>query len=378
MKKLFFVFLSGIFLYSCSTGNSEDDLRNQISGYKSEVIALNKKISNLENELSTLNPESEYRGVKIAVKTQEVKPQPFNHYFVATGTLESIEDAFISPETNGQVMEINVSEGQKVKKGDLLARLNTNLIEKSIEEVKTQLELAETIYNKQKKLWDQKIGSERQYLEAKNNYESLQNRLNTLDVQYNLSIIHSPINGFVENIFLKKGELAVPGMQIMQIVNIDKLYVTVDLSEAYLPVVKTGDTLDISFPSFPGLKMSKPVSRIGHVVNKANRTFVVQVKIDNAANKLKPNLLATIMINDYHSNESIVVPSILIKEDMKGAYLYVAIRNSDSWSAKKRYVTVGVSYKDEGEVLAGLNTGDIIITDGYNNVTDDVVIRIEN
>ena len=378
MKKLFFVFISGIFLYSCSTGNSEDDLRNKITRYKSEVIELNKKIHDLENELSVLNPGDEYRGLKIGVKAQEVRLQPFNHYFVAAGALESIEDAFISPEVNGQIMEINVIEGQKVKKGHLLARLNTNLIEKNIEEVKTQLGLAEIIYNKQKKLWDQKIGSERQYLEAKHNYESLQNRLNTLDVQYNLSIIHSPINGFVENIFLKKGELAVPGMQLMQIVNLDKLYVTVDLSEAYLPVVKIGDTLDIYFPSFPDLKMSKPVSRIGHVVNKANRTFIVQVKIDNPANKLKPNLLANIMINDYHSNESIVVPSILIKEDMEGSYLYVVVGNSDFWTAKKKYVTVGVSYKDMSEVLSGLNMGDTIITDGYNNVTDGVVVRIEN
>lgn len=378
MKNSFFVLITGLFLYSCSPGNSEDDFRNKITRYKSEVIELNKKIHDLENELSVLNPGDEYRGLKIGVKTQTVRLQPFNHYFIAAGALESIEDAFISPEVNGQIMEINVIEGQKVKNGHLLARLNTNLIEKNIEEVKTQLGLAETIYNKQKKLWDQKIGSERQYLEARHNFENLQNRLNTLDVKYNLSIIRSPINGFVEKIFLKKGELAVPGMQLIQIVNLDKLYVTVDLSEAYLPVVKIGDSVDIYFPSFPDLKMSKPVSRIGHVVNKANRTFIVQVKIDNPSNELKPNLLANILINDYHSNESIVVPSILIKEDMKGAYLYVAVANSDSRIARKKYVTVGMSYKNMSEVLSGLSTDDIIITDGYNNVTDGVVIRIEN
>jgi len=306
-----------------------------------------------------------------------VTKQAFSHYFEATGELESVSEAYISPETSGQVTEVNVVEGQKVRKGQKLAKLNTSVIEKNISEVKTQLNLAEIIYNKQKELWSKNIGSERQYLEAKNNYESLQNKLNTLWAQYNMSIIHSPISGYVEKIFLKKGELASPGMQLMQIVNIDELYVTVKLSEAYLSAVHLGDTVEIRFPSFPDLVLKKRIYRISNVVNKQNRTFDVQVKIDNPGGKLKPNLLANMLFNDYNSPASIVLPSILIKEDMKGSYLFIAKKTGDHWQARKKYVETGISYKNKTEVLSGLAEGQHVITDGYSNVSDGMTVRVE-
>ena len=378
MKKIFIFLITAGLLFSCSNGNkAEDAIKKQIAEYKKELAEINDKIKELEQQLTDEPDEITHQRAKTAVKTIVIEKQPFSHYFEATGELESVSAAFISPEVSGQITEVKVVEGQKVKKGQLLAKLNTTLIEKNISEVKTQLNLAEIIYNKQKELWDKNIGSERQYLEAKNNYESLQNKLNTLWAQYNMSIIHSPISGYVEQIILKEGELATPGMQLMQIVNLDQLYVTTKLSEAYLSVVHIGDTVEIRFPSFPQLVLKKAIHRISNVVNKQNRTFVVQVKIDNPDGMLKPNLLANIRIHDYNSPASIVIPSILIKEDMKGSYIFVAEKNSENWLARKKYVETGISYKNKTEVLSGLQEGQNIITDGYSNVSDGIAVRIE-
>ena len=378
MKKIFIFLITSAFLFSCSNGgNDREAIKKQIADYKSEISDINAKILELEQQLAKEQGGKVNRSAKTSVKTMLVKKQAFSHYFEATGELESVSEAYISPETSGQVTEVNVVEGQKVKKGQKLAKLNTSIIEKNISEVKTKLNLAEIIYNKQKELWSKNIGSERQYLEAKNNYESLQNKLNTLWAQYNMSIIHSPISGYVEKIFLKKGELASPGMQLMQIVNIDELYVTVKLSEAYLSAVHLGDTVEIRFPSFPDLVLKKRIYRISNVVNKQNRTFDVQVKIENPNGELKPNLLANMHFNDYNSAASIVLPSILIKEDMKGSYLFIAEKTGDHWQARKIYVETGISYKDKTEVLSGLTEGQHVITDGYSNVSDGMIVRVE-
>jgi len=258
----------------------------------------------------------------------------------------------------------------------LLAKLNTSLVEKNIAEVKTQLELAKIIYEKQSDLWNKEVGSERQYLETKNNYEGLQNNLATLQEQYNMSIIRSPINGNVEDIILKEGELASPGIQLMQIIDIDKLHVSAKLSEAYLPVISEGDIVDITFPTYPDIVLREKVTRVGNVINKQNRTFKVEVEINNNDGRLKPNLLANIKINDYNTDEALVVPSLVIREDVVGSYLYVAESNSDTWTAIKKYIQTGRSYLDNTEVLSGLNENELIITDGYSNVSDGAAIEI--
>ena len=376
MKKIIVLALISGFLFSCNSGQDSDKVKSQISKYQDEVAKLNQKITDLESELPEGGEENSKVNNALKVRTQKVSKQAFSKYFTATGEIEAINEAFISPEVGGQITKINVIEGQKVKKGQLLAKLNTSLIEKNIEEVKTQLELAEILFNKQKELWDKNIGSERQFLESKNNYENLKNKLATLREQYNMSIIRSPINGLVEVIMLKQGELASPGMQLMQIVDLDNLYVTAKLSEAYISVIKKGDMVTVTFPSYPNLVLENPVTRIGNVINKQNRTFLVEIKIDNKDGKLKPNLLANIKINDYNSTGSIVVPSMVIREDLVGSYLYVAEKNGDKLISVKKYIQVGKAYQDRTEVLSGLSVDDEIITDGYSNVSDGAYIQI--
>jgi len=372
MKKLFILFiLSGIF-FSCSNSSGDDEIRQNIKKHKQEIIELEDKISDLETRLSDNGNNVNTTKVRVI----ELNRNSFSRYFEATGELEAIAEAFISPEVSGQITSIKVAEGQRVKRGQVLAKLNTSLIEKNITEVKTQLELAKIIYEKQSDLWNKEVGSERQYLETKNNYEGLQNKLATLQEQYNMSIIRSPINGNVEDIILKKGELASPGMQLMQIIDLDKLHVSAKLSEAYLPVISEGDIVDITFPTYPDIVLREKVTRVGNVINKQNRTFKVEVEINNKDGRLKPNLLANIKINDYNTDEALVVPSLVVREDVVGSYLYVAESNSDTWTAVKKYIQTGRSYLDNTEVLSGLNEDDLVITDGYSNVSDGAAIEI--
>lgn len=372
MKQLILIFTISIFIISCSSNSENNSDADNLRMYKAQVKELNEKIAEIEKA----GNDKEYTGIEIPVKLESLSLQPFSHNFTAVGELESISDAFISPEINGQITSVNVTEGQYVQKGQLLAKLNTVIIETNIREIESQLSHAKTIYDKQSTLWGKNIGSERQYLEAKNYFESLQNKLNTLKAQYNLAIIKSPINGIVEEIFQKTGELAIPGKQLMQIVNIDELYVTVKLSEAYLPIIKKGDIVTITFPSYPGLEYRKPVYRTGNVINKQDRTFIVQIKIVNKNGKLKPYLQANVNINDYNTDSAIVLPTILIKEDMTGSFIYVVENNNGNSVAVKKYIKTGISYKDKTEIIDGLNTDDIIITDGYSNVSNGSVVNV--
>lgn len=375
MKKSIILFLVAGVLYSCSSNLDKKDTQSLITQYKNEVKTLNDKIKELETQMSDSGAVAT-NSQKVKVKTEELKPQSFSHYFDATGDLESIDEAFISPEISGQITSIKVKEGDRVKKGQVLARLNSEVIERSIDELKTQLNLAETLFNKQQELWNKQIGSERQYLESKANFESLQNKLKTLNAQYEMTILRSPINGFVEEIALKDGEMASPGMRFMQIVNLDQLYITSKISEAYLSVIKEGEMVEVTFPSYPELIINEPIYRVGNVINNNNRTFLVQVKVNNVAGKLKPNLLANIRINDYNSENGIVVPTILIKEDLKGSFVYVAEKQSGNWVATKKYITIGHSYRDKSEIVSGLSVTELIITDGYNNVSNGSVLEI--
>lgn len=374
MKKLLFLTLT-IITISCGSVDRTEQIKEEIKGKKDQIMTLNGEILSLEKELKDLEKEDPDK-YKVLVLANKLEYQPFKHYFEAHGSVESISEAFISPEVNGQIKQIEVREGDRVKKGQLLVVLNTSIAANSIEEIKTSLQLATIVYEKQKRLWEQQIGSEMQYLQTKNNKEALESRLKTLEAQLDMSYIRSPIYGIVDNIFKKEGELAIPGMQLMQIVSLNELYINAEISESYLPKVKKGDMVNLSFPSYPEIDLEVPIMRIGNVINPQNRTFTIQLKISNTEEKLKPNILGIIKINDYSSDAALVVPTIILKQDIKGTYLYVAIDNEDGYIAKKVYVETGISYEDQSIILKGLEPGQLIITKGYNMVSDGSKIKM--
>lgn len=321
------------------------------------------------------NSKSEETSI-VKIKAKVVKPADFNHYINISGNVEAQQYAYISPQTNGQITHIYVHEGDFVQQGTLLIQLNDNIIKNTIAEVKNSLNLATITYNKQKDLWEQKIGSEIQFLQAQNQKEALEKKLKTLNSQLELSQIRAPFSGYVDNISLNEGELASPGMKLLELVNLNKMRIKADVSEKYLSKISLGDTVDITFPYFPNLKLKEKVSRIGNIVNPNNRTFTIDVKFDNKKQIIKPNVIASLKLRDEHIKNALFVPSIIIKNDFEKQFLFVAAKIDNKYIAKKIVVKTGITYKDQTVITDGLNPGDLIITEGFNLVSDGYNVQL--
>ncbi len=356
MKKLLIVLLMMATLYGCGAKEAEE--------------------ANPGHEGAATGEASAEVTVRVSVK--KLSPVTFEHFFLANGAVEAVKDAFISPEINGQVKKIHVKEGQRVKKGQLLVSLNSDVTRNTIAEVKTGLQLARTIYEKRKGLWEKKIGSEVQYLQAKMEKESLEHKLKTLQAQLAMANITAPINGIVDEVSNKEGELAVPGMQLIRLVNLQKVYINADVSEAYLPKLEKGAPVHVTFPSYPDIAVDSIVHRTGHVVKAQNRTFLVQVLLDNSDERLKPNIVALLKMKDFSAENALVVPSIIIKNDLQGSYLYVVERNKGKNLARKTYVTPGVSEGSNTMVTKGLKPGEQVIVEGYNLVKNGQEVVVDD
>jgi len=375
MKKLLII-TSMVVLASACNMNSPEMLEQQLKKKKDQVRELNDQIASLEEQLAQ-NPGEEVAAFLVPVSVKAMDPQSFEHYIEITGKLEAEEDAFISPEMNGQIDKIYVREGQYANKGQLLLSLNTSITESSIQEVKTGLDLAIKLFEKQQELWDQKIGSEMQYLEAQNAKEQAEARLATLDAQLDMARVKAPFSGVVETIMLKEGELAAPGMQVIQMVSLNNLKLYGNISERYLTSIKKGDMVIVTFPDVEGLNVKVPIHWIGNVIDNASRTFRIEMKINNRQKSLKPNMYSTIQVNDFLTASAFVAPSVAIKQDIKGSYLYVATREEGELKARKRYVETGLSYKDQTMIKEGVSQGEEVIVKGFAQVSDGVTISVK-
>lgn len=300
------------------------------------------------------------------VRAEQVASQEFNHFIEVSGTIDAVNIANIGPEMSGQIKEIFVKEGDRVTKGTLLLSLNTRAIESSIKEIQTGLELSTKLFEKQEELWNQKIGSEIQYLQAKSQKESLEAKLETLNAQLDMSKLKAPFDGIVDKINVKVGEMSSPQSPAVSFVNLEKMKIIAEVSESYLASIKKGSIVKLTVPSYQDFQIDVPVYRIGNVINKVNRTFEVELRVNNANNFLKPNMMAVLNINDITIDKAFVVPSIIIKEDTKGKFIFTM--NSDN-IVSKIYVKTGLSYTDKTQIKEGVKSGDKIIVDGYNLIS---------
>jgi membrane fusion protein, multidrug efflux system len=310
----------------------------------------------------------------LAVEVRVMEPREFSRQFAVTGQMEALQDAFISPEINGQIKQIPVKNGQRVARGELLVRLNSEVTEKNIAEVRTNLELATRLFEKQEELWQQNIGSEVQYLEAKNSKESLEARLSTLEQQMELARIRAPFTGIVENILVREGEMAAPGMQLLRLVSLETMRLSARVSEAYMKDVREGDQVEIQFPAYPDEVIHETIDRVGQVIDPATRTFVIEVMLENRNKLLKPNMLSRVLITDFSADSALVVPSVVLKQDFDGTFLFLARADR----AEKVYVETGITVQDETMITGGLEPGDRVIVRGYNLATDGTPVRIAN
>ncbi|MFW5757510.1 MAG: efflux RND transporter periplasmic adaptor subunit [Bacteroidota bacterium] len=374
-----FLTLGLILITSCNADENSDDpeeIKQKISEYNQQIVDLNQKVTDLENKLEDMGIQTRNRQ-KMKVTAQEIKKETFTNYVTVKGTVEAVNEATISPETNGQIRQIMVKKGEMVEKGQTLARLNTSVIENNIAETKSALSLAETVYQRQKRLWDQEIGSEIQYLEAKNNFETTRERLKSLESQLEMSIIKAPFNGIIDDIFAKEGELAMPGNPVMHIVNLNNLYVNAEISESFLPLVNQGDRVILRFPSYPDFEMKTTIHRLGNTINPENRTFTLQLLINNQNDKFKPNMVANISVNSFTQEDALVIPSINVKQDTQGYYVYLAHEENDQdMVSKKVYIERGENSEGKTVVKEGLKEGDLLIREGHNQVSEGTLIEI--
>ncbi|MCK5221790.1 MAG: efflux RND transporter periplasmic adaptor subunit, partial [Candidatus Aminicenantes bacterium] len=364
IKKILLITL--IFVYGCSSGIDKEKVKTEIQKKKDEIVSLKTEIKALEEDLK--NNGMSDAVFKILVSVKKIKAENFEHFHNVNGIVEAVKEAYISPEIGGTIQSIKVVEGQRVKQNELLAVVNSRVIRSSISELKHSLKLADTLFEKRAGLWKKNIGSEIQYLEAKNQKESLANKIKTLNEQLSMTLIRAPFDGIIDNIDKKKGELAVPGLPIMQIVDISNVYIKADVSEAYLSSVRVGDESTITFPSYPSILRKGNIIRVGIVINPQNRTFQVTLKLTNSNEMLKPNIVAVLELRDFSEAKAMIVPSIIVKNDSEGSYLY-RLKNSETGSiAEKIYVNSGKVNRDMIMIRSGIEFGDEIIMKGYNLV----------
>lgn len=355
-----------------STINPDDlKLIKLIALQKNKIVKIDAKIRSLENQMTARNQK---KLIPVAVK--EIKPETFNHYIITYGEVEAKNFAMISPEMNGRIETIHVTEGVRVKKGDLLVSLNTDAIDKQIKGVKSGLDLATKTFNKLDTLWKQNIGSEIDYLSAKNSKETLESQLETLKAQKRMAEIRAPFNGIVDKIYSKEGEIAGPGMPVIEFVNLNKLTITADVSEAFVDKINKGQIVELSFASFPDYSVKTPITRVSKVINSASRTFEIEMEINNPGERIKPNLVSTIKIKDFSSNKAFVVPSLAVMKDITGNYVYTVENKDKNTIVNKKYITTGLSYEQNTMVTQGLKQNDQVIIKGYHLVSAGVPVNV--
>ncbi len=364
MKNFFFV--TGIFLILAGCGGKDGDKRSRLEQLKKEHDKLTTEIMKLEKEL---NPAPEVSSTFVAVDL--VTKKPFEHYIEVQGRIDGNENIAVSPKgQGGTVTRILVHEGDAVKRGQVLAELDADVLKQQLTDLKNKLAFITDIYSRQKTLWDQQIGSEVQYLKAKNDMESVQNSIATLDEQIKLSVITAPINGTVEDIPLKVGQMASPASPIpaFRIVNFSKAKAMADVGEAYSAKVKTGDQVKVFLPDL-NQELTQTITFASKYINPTNRTFLVEAELPASDIHFRANMIAVLRIKDYSNPAAIAIPQNYIQNSRdEGQFVFVAAEENGKKIARKRTITPYISYNGLTEVANGLNEGDKIITAGYKDL----------
>jgi membrane fusion protein, multidrug efflux system len=360
-----------LIMFSCA-----GDRKAQLNKLKAQQTALAEKIKNLEAEINAsrkddLNPEN-FKFVGIT----DVRNDKFDHFIRVQGKLDGDQNAAVFAEAPGTIFAKYADVGQKVVKGQILAQIDDQQYRNQMESLETNYKFASDMFDKQKRLWDQKIGSEVQYLQAKTTKESLDRQISSLKQQVEKFRIKSPIDGTIEECNIKIGGVVSPDprMAAYRVVAFNNLKVSAEVSEAYSSKVQAGDKLNLLFPDINKQLVTK-IDFVSKYINPVNRTFIIETRIPDGLNDLKANMLAIVQINDYHTNNAILAPINVIQNDQDGSYVYV-VRQKDKFNAAyKQPVLIGNSYNGVAEILKGLTVGDKVVSTGYQELIDGQYIR---
>lgn len=371
--KIRWSFISAIAVLIIMAGcqEAQQNPEQQLESLLKEKAALDEKIAAMEEKLPA-NAEGAELKLK-AVEVATVKSESFKSFLEVQGAVEAEDNIRVSPKQPGIVTRVNVVEGQKVTKGMLLATLDDEILRTGMEELRGNINFANTIYEKQKALWDKKIGTEVQYLQAKNTVESLEDKLATMQKQQDLYNIYSPINGTVESVMTKVGEGVMVGMPAFVVVNTSNLSAKVNVSENYIGKIKKGQSVEIYFPDLNKTVKSK-IELVGNIVNFTNRTFPIEIPIPSSPD-VKPNMMLEVRIENYQNNDAILIPINSIISGEEGDYVYIIHPQNGVQYAKKTMVKTGMQSQGKTEILAGVKPGDSIIVTGQQDVKDGQAVK---
>jgi RND family efflux transporter MFP subunit len=377
-----FLLICTLFLIAACSGNKEEN--KDLAGKKAELEKLTKerdaiaaKITALETDIQKLSGTTATEKAKL-VEVTELINQDFAHYIELQGKITTENVSYVTPRgMGGQVKSIYVKEGDNVKKGQLLMKLEDGIIQQNIKQVESQLSFAKNIFQRQENLWKEGIGTEVQYLSAKNNVESLDKQLDLVKEQLSTTSVYAQVSGIVEDVNIRVGETFMGSpMASITIVNPSAMKAVVDVPENYVSKIRKGMPVVINVPDL-NQSFNSSISLISETINVTSRSFVAESKIGGNGN-LKPNQIAIVKILDHEAKNAIVIPVETVQSDEKGKYVYVATQEGNKTVARKRVITIGEFYDELIEVNAGLATSDKLITKGYQGLYDGQLISKTN
>ena len=385
MKKLFILIIAVSFTFSC-TERKNNDIKNidynDISDLRIAKESYNEKLTSLNNELDKINSAisklDENERLQI-ITIYQIKEEPFNHFIEVQGDIKSRKNLILLPELNGILKNLYVEEGGQVNEGDLLAEIDDSGLKNQLSQLELQAELSRIKFNRIKNLWEQKIGSEIEYLEAKTIYKTQQKIVAQLKEQLKKTKIFAPFKGSIDEIISNTGSNLIAGLTpILRIVNLENLYIEADVPEKYSRTIKNGISLIVNVPMIEKSYETK-IKQVGNFINPNNRSFRIEAPIINLDKTLKLNLTTKLKINDYSNPKSILIPLRILKEDAKGNFYVFKLAETEKkniFISEKVFITVGEDDGNKIEITNGLSDGDIIIDEGAERIQDNQKVKI--
>ncbi|MEM6525014.1 MAG: efflux RND transporter periplasmic adaptor subunit [Bacteroidota bacterium] len=354
-----------------------------LEGIRAKKKELTEQQRSLEQEIalldSVISANDENRKLPL-VTTFEAKQAAFDHYIELQGDVTTKQNVLIYPEMAGTLLKVYIAEGDPVVKGQLLASIDDGGMKSQLQQMKTQLELAKTTFERQERLWGQKVGSEIQYLQAKTSYEAQDNAVKQMESQLSKYSIRAPFSGVIDDVIKDQGTVVSPGpgSEVFRIVNLSNMYIEVNVPETYISTITPGKMVKVSFPVL-GETIDSKVRQTGNFINPDNRSFTVEIPVPNKGGNIKPNLTAKVQINDYRNDMAILIPQSVISENSEGeqyAFVVSGINAENIAKANKNIIKTGKTQGDYVEVLEGINSGDNIIEEGARAVKDGQEVKI--
>ena len=388
MKTTYYTLLLAVLFLSCG-GNETSSLEDIIASNDLKTIRqkrtdLDKAKQNIDAQIKQLNAAIEKLDTlkrNPLVTALTIEKQVFNHYLELQGNVKTKQNVLVYPETPGTLEKIFVKEGQYVKKGQVLAKIDDGGLAQQVAQLEATTALAKTTFERQAKLWEQKIGSEIQFLQTKTNYTASKNQLEQLKKQFDKYNLKAPFSGVIDDVIKEQGTVVAPGpgSEVFRIVNLSNMYIEADIPETYIPYISKGKEVEIEFPVL-GKTVKSTVRQTGNFINPANRTFKVEIGVPNSEKSIKPNLTAKLKINDYTSDNAILIPQSIISENASGdQYVYLISGMKDSIGiAKQTVVKTGKTQGDFIEILEGISAGDQLIEEGARSIKNGQSVKVTN